>query len=61
MGYLLAVLSLDMFWVQSSSYHNDIASALRKRSWLNAFVAFGAIGAVVMLCVWVQGCGKGAF
>ena len=58
---MLAVLSLDMFWVQSSSYHNDIASALRKRSWLNAFVAFGAIGTVVMLCVWVQGCGKGAF
>jgi len=50
-----------MFWVQSSSYHNDIASALRKRSWLNALVAFGAIGAVVMLCIWVQGCGKGVF
>ena len=61
MGYFLAVLSLDMFWVQSSSYRNDIASALRERSWLNAFVALEAIDGVVMLCVWVQGCGKGAF
>jgi hypothetical protein len=60
-AFLLAVLWLDMFWVRSSVDHHDIAGALRKRGWLNAFVAFGAMGAVVLLLVWVGTCTNGAF
>lgn len=41
--------------------HGDIAGALRKRSWLNAFVAAGAAGAVIMLLFWVSACTNGAF
>ena len=42
--FLLAVLSLDVFWVRvrNELHHDDIAGVLRKQSWLNAFVAFGA-------------------
>lgn len=60
-GFLLVVLSLDMFWVRSSFYDNDIAGALRKRGWLNAFVAVGGMGAAVLLWVWVSTCTNGAF
>ena len=39
--FLAAVVWLDVFWVRVSEelHHGDIAGALRKRSWLNAFVA----------------------
>jgi hypothetical protein len=60
-SFLLAVLWLDMFWVRSPEDHGDVAGALRKRGWLNAFVAFGAIGAAVLLLVWVGTCTNGAF
>jgi hypothetical protein len=59
-GFLLAVLSLDMFWVRPT-HHNDIAGALRTRGWLNAFVALGALGAAALLWVWVNVCTNGAF
>ena len=59
-GFLLVVLWLDMVWVRSSADHNDIAGALRRRSWLNVFVAAGAIGAAVLLRVWVSACTNGA-
>jgi hypothetical protein len=42
-------------------HDGDIAGALRKRSWLNAFVATGAAGAMVLLLVWVSTCTNGAF
>jgi hypothetical protein len=58
-----AVVWLDVFWVRVSEelHHGDIAGALRKRSWLNAFVAAGAAGAVIMLLFWVTACTNGAF
>ena len=59
-GFLLVVLSLDMFWVRTTD-HNDIAAALRKRGWLNAFVALGGLGAAALLWVWVSVCTNGAF
>jgi hypothetical protein len=60
--FLLAVLSLDVFWVRvpKELHHGDIAGALRKQSWLNAFVAIGAAGAAVLLLVWVSSCSGGA-
>jgi len=63
-GFVLAVLWLDMFWVRSSTNYDDLAGALRKRNWLNAFVAMGAVGAVgaaVLLWIWVGTCINGAF
>lgn len=59
--FLLAVLSLDVFWVRvPKELHNgDITGALRKQSWLNAFVAIGAAGAAVLLLVWVSSCSGG--
>ncbi len=44
--FLLAVLSLDVFWVRvpQELHDGDIAGALRKQSWLNAFVAIGRGG-----------------
>jgi hypothetical protein len=61
--FLGAVVWLDMFWVRVGDklHHDDIADALRKRSWLNAFVAFGAAGAVILLLFWVSTCTNGAF
>ena len=58
---LLAVLSLDVFWVRvpKELHDGDIAGALRKQSWLNAFVAIGAAGAAVLLLVWVSSCSGG--
>ena len=49
--FLLAVLSLDIFWVRipEQLHRGDISGALRKRNWLNAFVAAGAAGCS---CVW---------
>jgi hypothetical protein len=34
---------------------------LRKRGWLNAFVAAGAAGAAILLLFWVSACTNGAF
>jgi hypothetical protein len=61
--FLAVVVSLDVFWVriQEEMHHGDIAGALRKRSWLNALVAAGAAGAVVLLLFWVSVCTNGAF
>jgi hypothetical protein len=61
--FLAVVVWLDVFWVRISDelHHGDIAGALRKRSWLNAFVAIGAAGAVVLLLFWVSACTNGAF
>jgi hypothetical protein len=61
--FLGVVVSLDVFWVRvpDQLHHGDIAGALRKRSWLNAFVAFGAASAVILLLFWVSTCTNGAF
>ena len=61
--FLLAVVSLDVFWVRipEELHHGDIAGALRKRNWLNAFVAAGAVGATILLLFWVSACTNGAF
>ena len=60
--FLLAVVSLDVFWVRvpRELHDGDIAGALRKQNWLNAFVAIGAIGAAILLLVWVSSCSGGA-
>ncbi|MGH6750498.1 MAG: hypothetical protein ACRECI_14435 [Methyloceanibacter sp.] len=59
--FLLAVVSLDVFWVRvpRELHDGDIAGALRKQNWLNAFVAIGAAGAAVLLLVWVSSCSGG--
>lgn len=61
--FLLAVVWLDAFWVRipGERRRGDMADALRKRSWLNAFVAAGAIGAAILLLFWVSACTHGAF
>jgi hypothetical protein len=61
--FLLAVLSLDIFWVRvpQKLHGGDIAEALRKRNWLNMFVAAGAAGAVILLLHWTSACTNGAF
>lgn len=60
--FLAVVVSLDVFWVRipEQLHDGDIAGALRKRSWLNAFVATGAAGAVILLLFWVTACSNGA-
>jgi hypothetical protein len=58
--FLLAVLSLDMFWARIP-HGGDITEALRKRNWLNIFVAAGAAGAVILLLHWTSACTNGAF
>ncbi|MGA9605003.1 MAG: hypothetical protein WBQ82_12905 [Methyloceanibacter sp.] len=60
--FLLAVVSLDVFWVRvpRELHDGDIAGALRKQNWLNAFVAIGAAGAAILLLVWVSSCSGGA-
>jgi hypothetical protein len=58
--FLLAVLSLDMFWA-GIPHGGDITETLRKRNWLNIFVAAGAAGAVISLLHWTSGCSNGAF
>jgi hypothetical protein len=60
--YLLAVIWLDMYWVRipEELHDGDIAGALRKRGWLNIFVAAGAAGAAVLLMFWVSSCAHGA-
>jgi hypothetical protein len=60
-SFLFAVVWLDMFWVRipRELHGGDIALALRKRTWLNAFVAAGAIGAAVLLLFWVHSCTNG--
>jgi hypothetical protein len=59
--FLLAVVSLDVFWVRlpKQSQHVDISGALRKQTWLNVFVAVGAAGAAILLLVWVNSCSGG--
>ena len=59
--FLLAVLSLDVFWVRlpKQSHDIDIVGALRKQTWLNVFVAVGAAGAAILLLVWVSSCSGG--
>ncbi|MGH9810133.1 MAG: hypothetical protein ACRD9W_23260, partial [Terriglobia bacterium] len=59
--FLLAVVSLDVFWVRvpRELHDGDIAGALRKQNWLNAFVAIGAAGAAILLLVWVSSCSGG--
>ena len=61
--FLAAVVSLDVFWVRSEDqvHGGDIADALRKRGWLNALVAAGAGGAVVLLFLWISTCAHGRF
>jgi hypothetical protein len=61
--FLGVVVWLDVFWVRIADelHHGDFAGALRKRSWLNAFVALGAAGAVILLLFWVTTCTNGAF
>ena len=56
LGFLVTVLWLDMAWVRSGADHDNIAAALRRRGWLNIFVACGACGAAVLLLVWVGTC-----
>ncbi|HEY8275384.1 MAG TPA: hypothetical protein VIG52_00120 [Methyloceanibacter sp.] len=60
--FLVVVLTLDIFWVRIAQelHGDDIAFALRKRSWLNAFVAIGALGAAILLLFWVHGCTSAA-
>jgi hypothetical protein len=60
--FLIAVLSLEVFWVRAVQelHGGDIAFALRKRTWLNRFVAAGAAGAAVLLLLWVHDCTGGA-
>jgi hypothetical protein len=60
--FLLAVIWLDMFWVRipEELHHGNFPGALRKRGWVNAFVAAGAAGAAVLLLLWVNGCAHGA-
>jgi hypothetical protein len=61
--FLIAVVSLDVFWVKvpEQLHDGDIAGALRKRGWLNVFVAVGAAGAAGLLLFWVSACTNGAF
>jgi hypothetical protein len=61
--FVLSVLSLDIFWVRIPHKHVDAdgADALRRRNWLNLFVAAGATGAIILLLHWVTACGNGAF
>jgi hypothetical protein len=58
-----AVISLEVFWVRvpEQLLRGDLDAALRKRSWLNAFVAAGAVGAAALLLFWVGACTNGAF
>jgi hypothetical protein len=57
-SFLLAVLWLDMFWVRipQALQHGDFPGALRKRGWVNVFVAAGAAGAAVLLLLWIHSC-----
>jgi hypothetical protein len=59
-GFLLAVLALDAFWLRSANPHDDFEEILRKRGCLNAFVGMGAVGAAVLLWVWINTCTHGA-
>jgi len=56
--YLIIVVWLEMFWVRIAQelHGDDIALALRKRTWLNAFVAAGALGAAILLLFWGYSC-----
>ena len=50
---------LDMSWVKlpQELQRGDLAPTLKKQSWLNMFVALGAMGAAVMPRIWVSSCG----
>ncbi|MGA9603729.1 MAG: hypothetical protein ACRECI_04120 [Methyloceanibacter sp.] len=60
--FLLMVLWLETVWVGIAEdlRDGDLAAAFRKRSWLNAFVALGAVGAAILLLFWVSACTTGA-
>jgi hypothetical protein len=60
--FLLTVVWLEILWVRAGEdlHEGDIVASLRRRSWLNAFVAFGAAAAAVMLLLWAAGCANGA-
>jgi hypothetical protein len=60
-AFLLAVLWLDAVWVRmrSEPHHDDIGLLLKRQSLLNAFVAFGAVMAAVVLTLWVASCNRG--
>jgi len=60
LSFLLAVLCLDMFWVKLPEHGGDLAPPLKTQSWLNLFVALGAVAAAVMLLVWANSCASGA-
>jgi hypothetical protein len=49
-----------MFWVKLPEHGGDLAPPLKKQSWLNLFVALGAVAAAVMLLVWANSCASGA-
>jgi hypothetical protein len=53
--FLLAVVSLDVFWVRipEQLHDGDV------QGWLNAFVATGAAGAAILLLLWVGSCTNG--
>jgi hypothetical protein len=59
--FLLSVVWLEILWVRAGDdrHEGDIATLLRRRSWLNAVVAFGAATAAVLLLLWVAGCANG--
>ncbi len=61
-AFLLAVLLWEAAWVRAGEdrHEGDIAALLRRRSWLDAFVAFGAAAAAILLLLWVGGCANGA-
>ena len=56
--FLIIVVWLEIFWVRIAQelHGGDIAFALRRRTWLNAFVASGAVGAAILLLFWVHSC-----
>jgi hypothetical protein len=59
--FLLAVVSLDVFWVRipEQLHDGDVPGALRKQGWLNAFVAIGTAGVAILLLLWVGSCTNG--
>jgi hypothetical protein len=60
--FLFVVISLDMFWVRipEELHDGDFPGALKKRGWLNVFVALGAAGAAILLLLWINTCAHGA-
>jgi hypothetical protein len=60
-GFLLAVLWLDIYWVRTSpSLRDEDAGTVKRQSWLNAFIALGAMGAAFLLVTWTASCANAA-